>query len=444
VNFNALSFSGLPPISVPFRYFLTAPLFLLIAAVLILLYGEAPWLSRWHPAMLAITHAFTLGFISMVMMGAIYQFLPVIGGIGVSRVKIVATITHTLHVTGCCALMANFVHPNILLQWLAAFSLALSFFIYIGAVGAVLRKKLSQGHTIIGMRLAIVSFAITVLLGLLLNASALFAEYVDFGSLYVTKFANKQLTDLHALIGGLGWAGGLIIAISFQIVPMFHVTPTFPKIISRCLPSTVFVLLICLLFLPTASFSSQLIVAAIFLLNGIFAATLLYLLSKRKRKVVDSSVQFWQFASVSLLILSCAVWLPDSVYSSNVESKKTLLFGAIFIYGYLLSVIQAMLLKILPFLSYTHLQQLCMSDFTAMVHLPQMHTLLKKRHGQRLLAMHVISSVALIIVVLKPSCYWLFGVSMLLEFSWLLFLMLKAVYLYRQALIKIQANLLLN
>jgi hypothetical protein len=63
-----LSFEQAPPFSLPLRFFLTAPLFLLAAAGLIVLAPEA-LASRWTPQALALTHALTLGFLAMVMLG---------------------------------------------------------------------------------------------------------------------------------------------------------------------------------------------------------------------------------------------------------------------------------------------------------------------------------------------------------------------------------------
>ena len=83
MNMSGLSFNALPPIDLPFRFFLSAPLFIIACALLVLFSGETLWLSRWQPNMLALTHGFTLGFLTMVMMGALLQLLPVIGGIGI-------------------------------------------------------------------------------------------------------------------------------------------------------------------------------------------------------------------------------------------------------------------------------------------------------------------------------------------------------------------------
>ena len=151
MNINNLSFSALPPINVPFRYFISANIFVILAVILMLFTGQTLLASRWQPAMLAITHLFTLGFISMVIMGAIYQFLPVIGGVGLHKPQRVANIAHSLHVIGTLALAANFMWPSTVLQYSAVLVLAVGFSHYLSAVAQVLIKKLSRGYSIIGM-----------------------------------------------------------------------------------------------------------------------------------------------------------------------------------------------------------------------------------------------------------------------------------------------------
>ena len=81
MNMSGLSFNALPPIDLPFRFFISAPLFIIACALLILFSGEALWLSRWQANMLALTHGFTLGFLTMVMMGHYYNFCPLLAGL---------------------------------------------------------------------------------------------------------------------------------------------------------------------------------------------------------------------------------------------------------------------------------------------------------------------------------------------------------------------------
>ena len=83
-----LALERAPPIAVPFRFFLTAPLFLFAAG------GGAVWSGpealtwRGSPAALAATHFVTLGFMTMVMAGAMLQMLPVLAGAPVPHAEL--------------------------------------------------------------------------------------------------------------------------------------------------------------------------------------------------------------------------------------------------------------------------------------------------------------------------------------------------------------------
>lgn len=421
MNISGLSFNALPPIDLPFRFFLSAPVFVLLSALLVFYSGESLWLSRWQPSMLALTHGFTLGFITMVMMGALLQLLPVIGGIGIARPRIVASSCHVLLSVGTLSLMANFLWPQTLLFNISVLLLSIAFTVYIFALTWVLIKKLSQGHSIIGFRFAILALFIVVVIGLILlsRSQTWFMDY-DFPLLFI----SKQLTNSHAIFGLVGWAGLLIIAVSFQVIPMFHVAPSFNTKVSRYLPTAVFICLFAFVFQEAIALSLLVV------LHVIFALSLLWVIQKRKRKVPDTSIHYWQLSAVSLLILSSFYFFPEEYLTQTLIEKKTLILASIFIYFYLMSVIQGMLLKILPFLSYTHLQQRCLTNFSAMQFIPHMHEFLNKKHGQWLFYLHVLSGIFLIITIMIPSTYWLFSCLLFIECLWLLFIMIKAVRLY--------------
>lgn len=423
MNMSGLSFNALPPIDLPFRFFLSAPIFIIACALLVLFSGEALWLSRWQPNMLALTHGFTLGFLTMVMMGALLQLLPVIGGIGVAKPRLIATTSHALYCAGVIALMLSFVLATNWLTLAALILLSLGLGIYLSAIIWVLIKKISQGDSINCFRLAITSLAILLLLGVLLLANR-----VGIAVPFITL--DKHLTDIHALMGLVGWAGILIVAVSFQVLPMFHVAPNMPKYIRQYLGASIFILLI------TYVFYAEVALGLLFISHGVFAFSLFYVINQRKRKVPDTSIKYWQLAAGTLLLLNILYFLPDSFYSS-VQTPlfvalpdKAMLLTAVFIYFYLLSVIQGMLLKILPFLSYTHLQQRCLVDFSAMQFIPHMHEFLNKKHGLALYYMHILSGLSLVAVLFEPRLYTVFAILLLLEFVWLLVLMVRCMRLY--------------
>ena len=187
---NGLSFNALPPIDLPFRFFITAPLFVILCAMLILFSGEALWLSRWQPSMLALTHGFTLGFMTMVMMGALLQLLPVVGGVGIAKPRLIVAVSHSAVVLGTLGLMVNFLWPSELLTTLTLLMLVCGLGIYIIAMALVLIKKLSQGDTIIGFRLAITALLIVVLLGALSSVNR-YHSLLIYQS-YLTFFQEKR------------------------------------------------------------------------------------------------------------------------------------------------------------------------------------------------------------------------------------------------------------
>ena len=423
MNMSGLSFNALPPIDLPFRFFLSAPLFIIACALLVLFSGETLWLSRWQPNMLALTHGFTLGFLTMVMMGALLQLLPVIGGIGIAKPRLIATTSHVLYCAGVITLMLSFVLATNWLTLAALALLSLGLGIYLGAIIWVLIKKISQGDSINCFRLAITSLVILLLLGVLLLANR-----VGVSLPFITL--DKHLTDIHALMGLVGWAGILIIAVSFQVLPMFHVAPNMPKYIRQYLGGSIFILLI------TYVYYAELALGLLFISHGVFAITLFYVINQRKRKVPDTSIKYWKLSAGTLLVLNLLYFLPDSFYSPAQTPlfmalpDKAMLLTAIFIYFYLLSVIQGMLLKILPFLSYTHLQQRCLIDFSAMQFIPHMHEFLNKKHGVVLYYMHIFSGLSLLTVIFEPSLYFIFAVFLLVEFVWLFVLMAKCMCLY--------------
>ncbi len=425
MNMSGLSFNALPPIDLPFRYFISAPLFIIACAFLLFWSGETLWLSRWTPSMLALTHGFTLGFLTTVMMGALLQLLPVIGGIGIVKAKVVATISHVSHCLGVVFLMLAFFFTHPLLIIAAMSCLVLGIGLYIGALTWVLAKKLSQGNSIIGFRFTVIAFAVALVLGLsLLNR---YLE-VNFSIGFISITPDKHLTDIHALWGLVGWASLLIVSVSFQVLPMFHVAPSFPTFISRYITWLIFSLLVLFIFVPWFA------LPLLFSTHAVFAISLFYIISKRKRKVPDTTIRYWKLAAASLLLMNFIYFLPDNVISAllgqSFTQKKIILLAAIFIYFYLISVIQGMLLKILPFLSYTHLQQHCLVDFSAMALLPNMHDFLKRQHGLTLYFMHLLTGGSLLIVLFDSSFYWLFASLLLLEFLWLFVLMIKTMRLY--------------
>src|SRR5574340_1550904 len=228
-----LSFDQAPPLTLPLRFFLPAPLFLLAAAVLIMV-NPASLASRWTPQALALTHAITLGFLAMVMLGALMQMLPVVAGATLPTPRTVAWLTHLPLAVGTVALMAGFLTARPAAYAIAIALLAVGFAVFLAAATVSLVRA-AGNITVWGMRLAVLSLGLTVMLGLALALMR--------ANMWAHP-AGTAVLAAHLAFGLLGWVLLLVVGVAFQVVPMFQMTPRYPPLFSRWMTSVLFILLL--------------------------------------------------------------------------------------------------------------------------------------------------------------------------------------------------------
>jgi hypothetical protein len=349
-----LSFDQAPPFAVPLRFFLTAPLFLL-AAALLMLFSPESLSSRWTPQALALTHALTLGFLAMTMIGALMQMLPVVAGAVVPAGKIVAWLIHVPLASGTAALMAGFMGAGSALMLTGTVLLAAGLALFLAAAGISLARALSNA-TVGGIRLAVISFGLTVLLGV-----ALALLRAGFLLPVMSPIAPLAASTAHVAFGLAGWVLLLVIGVAYQVVPMFQITPPYPPRLARWLAGAMFILLLAQAaasLLPHSTGASLALIAETGLAAGmlVFALATLELQAKRRRKLPDITLDFWRMGMASL-ILCVAAWLSGQVWPAWRENQAyPLLLGVLFIGGFAVSVVNGMLYKIVPFLAWFHLQ----------------------------------------------------------------------------------------
>jgi len=420
MNLSGLSFDNIPPFEVPMRFFIMASFFGILCAIILALGGQGLWFSRWNPYTLALTHALVLGVFTMVMCGAMLQLISVLGGRSVSRVQLIATTSLFGLSIGTLILIGGFILSE---SWL----IATAFAIVVSSIGLVVVALLfsigvpnAQQHSLTVMRLAIGS-----LLLLLLIASLLICEHFFDGTLN----QRKQLTNAHAAMGLAGWISLLIMAVSFQVLPMFHVAPSFPIIAQRLLPKLLFSTLIARFLLAIANNSSAGLAAVdvvITLSLIVYALVTIRVIYRRKRKIPDHSIILWYLGLTTLSVMMLLSLLPSSIAPTPVA------LGALFCFGWVLSIILAMLVKMAPFLAYIHLQRQCGCNLDAFSILPNVYQLLSKPKIKYLLISHGVSFILLITTLCSQSLYQLFGLSLLIEFSYLAVILFGVSAHYKQ------------
>jgi len=218
-----LSFDQAPPISVPYRFFLVAPWFGVMAGVLLAWSGGEAFGSRWTPETLALTHLLGAGFMLQAMSGALFQFIPVAVGGNVWRPALIANLTQPLLVLAALLLVAGllFSGPTLLVVAVPLFLLAMGILVVV--VALALWRTPATGMTLWAMRMAIGGLAVTVLLGSLL------AEGLARG----LNLPMIDLTNVHLAWGLAGWALMLLAGVSYHVVPMFQLTRPYPPWFTR-------------------------------------------------------------------------------------------------------------------------------------------------------------------------------------------------------------------
>ncbi|MDP3841230.1 MAG: permease [Oxalobacteraceae bacterium] len=411
-----LNLQQAPPIWVPFRFFLSAPLFGLLAAALMLWQGPELFASRWSASTLAATHLITLGFMTMVMAGAMMQMLPVLAGAPVPRPKLVAALVHPLLMLGTLLLAAGFLLAQPLLLQCAVVLLGTGLAVFFGSMLLTLSRVRNPTATIVAMWLASIAFGITIVLGLTLGTSH------GWG----TPLLSQSLRDLHPAWGLVGWTGLLVAGVAYQIVPMFQMTPNYPRWMTRGLTACAFIVLALWSLAQGATDWSWLRVASVCLLvaaYGVFAAVTLDLQRRRRRRLPDVTLEFWRVGMVALL-LAALLWLSRQL-PALAFAQSDVLLGVLVIGGAAVSFISGMLYKIMPFLTWFHLQALPASG----MRMPNMKAILPEKAQRRQLRLHLASLGLLIAAALWPA---LFAYPAALSFgAAMVFLMVNLVSIVR-------------
>jgi hypothetical protein len=337
-----------PPLAIPLSFFLTAPLAVAAAGGVLLHNGSTALVTSWSPSTLAIAHLGTLGMLGMVMLGALYQMTPVVAGSPVPRVRL-AQAVHALLLLGLLGLVPGIGRGAGALVLAGVAALAAAFGLFLGQVGVALARAPTRNATVAGMRAALASLLLTVALG----------AWMALGHAGLGFPGPRPLwLQVHLCVGLLGWVGGLISAVSWQVLPMFYLTPPVSRRMQRTLQTSLSlgVLLPVAVLVADASGiaictgASAETIAGLAALPAVAAVWVLHPLSslaclgRRRRRRVDASLHFWRAGLAAALVTgpaaAAALWLP--------EPRWGLLLGWLAVWGWAGAIVHGMLTASCP------------------------------------------------------------------------------------------------
>ncbi len=423
-----LSYDQSPPIAAPFRFFLTAPVFGILAGLLLLWSGPDAFVSRWTPAALALTHLITAGFMLQVMLGALVQILPVVAGANLAGPMRLARYVHAAITLGTLFLVGAFLSFSPLLFNMAALLFGVGVASFVGAAAYALHGVPSTSPTISGLKFALLGLSVTVGLGVLLSLSLGWSLNLPL----------IELADIHLGWGFVAWGTVLLAAVGFVVVPMFQLTPAYPEWFGRhfSVLALAVVSMWTLAEISGAGLLSMLLGAAVVLVAALFASVTLNIQRQSKRARFDATQHYWRMAMLSALAAS-AVWLAARTVPMLGEWQGwPLLCGVLLLFGGFMSVIIGMLYKIVPFLIWLHLQNLGQRRVMA----PNMKKIIAEREMDRQMRAHFFALLLLLLTVFWPAWFvYPAGLALVLANGWLLRNLLAAMTVYRGHLLKIKS-----
>ncbi|HEY9052688.1 MAG TPA: hypothetical protein VIQ03_14145, partial [Gammaproteobacteria bacterium] len=336
MNHSQLSLDQAPAIATPLRFFLTAPLFAIIAAMMMLVTGPELFDSRWLPQMLGFTHLITLGFITMAMLGALFQLLPVLAGCSIPNSSAISTLVHILFSLGVILLATGLSLSHSVFLQIASVLLGSGLLLFLFTTSFSLFKTQAKNPSVKGMRVAVISLWMTLTLGLTL----LSGHGVDSIPLL------RQLTPIHIAWGGIGWLVVLLISVAYQVIPMFQVTEEYPGFFHRWLTTfLLFMLIIWSVLKYVTSVNNTalewlnlLVLLPIVMMLISFISVTLQLQIQRKKRLADATLFFWITGLISLM-LSLLIFLYAEITQHNMD----LVIGILFFAGFAISIINGML-----------------------------------------------------------------------------------------------------
>jgi len=413
---GGLSLEQAPPISVVLRFFITASVFgLLLGLYLTGSIANLFSLSE-HTFQVAVVHLLALGVMASFMLGALFQMLPVLAGVIIQKPTKQAMVVHLLLIAGIVTQFFAFnIGDNKQLFLFSALFLGLGLLFAIFLMLKELLQIQDHSSSSKGIVFSLISFSVAIGMGIYLLLTL--GGYTE-GSLFVA------IKEAHYSFALFGWLTLLIVSVSFQVVEMFYVTPKFPTLMSKHLTVTIFLLLILktiTLFMNLEFNGVNLLLSLLFML---YSLVTLHRLSKRKRPTSDATVWFWRLG-MGLLFLSMSIFFVENIIS---VSKSIEFMGYLSFIGFALSIVFAMIYKIVPFLVWFHLSN------QGYMEAPMMHDVIHPKKAKMHFKIHLAVIFVAFLTALFPDVpqgvMVLLPLLLSLSFGWVLYQLLFALKKY--------------
>jgi len=343
-----LDYAQAPRPAVVFGCLMPAP-WLGALAGLLLAIGPVDGLpDRFAPLALAAVHALALGMLLPVMVGALFQMMPVVARVSVSGSRFASPFVALCGATVACGLAVGFLGLGPQgFRWAAVTALFLALVAgLLLAAGRQVERVDATTRTLAGIGAP-----------LLLTVAAGLALAGVLGGMWTLPL--DKILPLHVAWGLGGWLGALVSGVSAKVLPMFWQARRLHRRVAGALPW--------LHWLPLAVFSVALAVnpsgfwavgaLLVWLALVVVLATSMLIAVLRARRRHDQHWLLWIVAIASMLLAAILTFLI-LLWPGDMPAATAWWIGVLAMVGGGVLPITAMLGKIVPFLVWLHLRRL--------------------------------------------------------------------------------------
>ncbi len=194
------------------EHFAAATLFLFVGALgLVWIAPELAAGAYPSPHVAAVTHLFTLGWITMTIFGALYQLLPVALGAPVRSTR-AGHVSFWSFAPGVACFVAGVAGGSAVLRHAGIALVGFGVVLAVGNVAATLPRARTRDATWAAIALAITFLSSTLALG------AILLHNLQTGFIAA---ARGRVLAVHLHVAIIGWALMMIVGVSHRLLPMF-------------------------------------------------------------------------------------------------------------------------------------------------------------------------------------------------------------------------------
>ena len=402
--FAGLSLDQAPPFRAPLKFFLIAPLFAIVAGIVAIF--STNYFIHSNLLILDI-HLVTIGYIIMLIFGALQQMLPVVAGVVIPKPKQFAWITFILLNIGLLSFVFGFYYSNRILFDISAICLFFGMGYFLAITIYYLLKVQNKSYIVKLMLTSLMFLSLAIIIGIHMIITYAIGNFTQY---------HLDIAFIHYNIIFFGGLFLLVSAITFQVVPMFWVAKDFNLKVQKFILYSI-IGLICFLVIDIV-FTLELYLVYKFAISVVlfYFSYITYIkLKSRRRKLKDYTI-FFYYSSIIFLSLGTLYYLVSSFIELDIKAL-IVLWGL----GFVVSIMNGMVYKIIPFLTWFHLNSQGVFD------IPTMRDMIPMKYIQIQFYLHICSVICFFIG-------FLIDINIIIKLASFFFIMSNIILFYNIAI----------